>query len=802
MLRDLRYAIRGLLAQPAFTCTAIVTLALAVGVNATMLDVLDRLLLRPPFGVSEPDRVTRLYFAFEGGGAMADTSEAVFLDLERALTGKAAALATFDLEKLTLGRAEKARPLQVVNYSTGYFDVLGLKPAIGLLPGRRTATGSNAAVISHGLWQQQYGGRTDIVGRPLDLGTQVFTIVGVTEPGFTGIDADPTDVWLPMEARGPLRYGDQWKTNDSLIEQRIIVRLNPRMARAEFEAIATAAYQHRNGSDWLRKLHVVAGDLNLGRGPNGNPDINVATWIGGVSLLVLIIGCGNVASLVLLRGITRSQEFAVKAALGARRSRLAREVLTEAWLLALGAGALAVALVNWADQIVPRFFSNQTGMIGRGLDLRLAGVTAAVSLLAALLLAAIPVLRLFVIDSPLPGRHGMHKGHSYALDGLLALQVALTVPLLVGAGLFAGSFRLARDHQRQFGLEVNRIAVVRTNLFEIGEPGRNRQVHRELQRSLSRVPGVEAAALVSDLPLKGGRGYFVTAPGESVTAGSVTSPWGAAVDPSYQRIVGVEILQGRALRDDDNHAGASPVAVISEGMARDYWHGKPALGRCFTISAGGTGCFEVVGIMRDVPTSVEGKPDDAYLVAIDAAPPFLSFESVLLRTTGDATSSLDVIRRAAIATSSNLPYVDVWAFEDLLQPWLRQWRLGASMFAAFGLLAMVISGIGLAGTIAYSVTRRRRELGVRKALGAQSADLVRVVLRRSVAVVLMGVVVGLVGAYAGANAMKALLFGVQPNDWRVFVGAGVALLAVAGAAALLPARRATTVNPVELLRSE
>jgi predicted permease len=801
VLRDLRRAFRGLIAQPAFTLTAVITLALGVGVNALMLDVLDRLLIRPPSGVHDPQQVSRIYFSpAQGQGAyFSKTSEPDFLDLEAGLKARVDAMATFMGEQLSLGRGSSARLLHVVDYSDRYFDVLGLLPAIGVLPGRGAGTPPDAAVISHALWVQAFAGAPDVLGRALRLGTQTFTIVGVAPKGFTGIDFDPTDVWLPIDMRGPLRFSG-WREQRGNFSQDVIARIKPGVSRSEIETLATTIYGREHHTSWDTGMRLVAGDLLLSRAPGANPVIDVALWVTAVSGLVLLIGCANVGGLLLVRGISRSRESAVKAALGASKWRLVREVLAEALLLGLAAGALAVILVIWADRSVPNLFADGLWQSMEIFDYRIAGLAALVSFIAVVLLSIIPVLRLAVSTQLLAGRHvDMHRGYSLALDGLLAGQVALTLPLLVGAGLFAISFRQAR-HQ-DIGLDIDHMVVVSTNLFEDGEPQRNHDVHRAIQQRLAQLPQVEAAALVMTVPLQGGMAFAMDIPDEVPGEGR-EGPYINAVDPSYLKAAGIRLVAGRPFLDQDNHSGAHRVALINQAMARERWGGKPVVGRCLYIYDRKTECVEVIGVIADAWLFPGRSQVPAFLVPIEPFRALSTSRGVIVRTAGQPEAVLNQVRHEAQAAGVNLPYVDVFPLADVLFTMLRPWKLGASMFIAFATLALLISAVGLAGTIAYAVGRRRRELGVRKALGAQSPHLVRVVLRRSVVVVIAGALIGLVGAYAAAGTMKSMLFGIEPNDWRVFAVAAAALFLVSILAAALPARRATLVDPAELLRAE
>jgi putative ABC transport system permease protein len=638
-----------------------------------------------------------------------------------------------------------------------------------------------------------------VLGRALRLGTHAFTIVGIAPKEFGGIDTEATDIWLPLEMRGSVLFGPDWRSSRGYISVDIIARFKPGASPQAFDRAASEIYRLRNEKRSVgTNARVVAGDLLLARAPTGDREVNVAVWIAAVSGLVLLIGCGNVAALVLVRGIARSRELAVKAAVGATRGRLAREILIEAVLLGATSSALAMVLVAWGDAALPQLFTPGLWTVTT-FDLRLAALTAAVSAIAAILLGALPALQLSSARNLTPGDKLLpHRGHSRTLDALLVCQLALTLPLLIGAGLFTASFENAR--RQNTGLDLARIVVVTTDLAEFGEPSRNHAAHRELATRLAELPQVEAGALVGSIPLVSGPAYWLEM--DDVEFASGILPYANTVDPSYFKVMGIPIVRGRSLVESDNHPGARRVAVVNEAMARAVEKKGSILGRCLYLQGREKGCTEIVGVSRDAWQFAGGNAEPAFVVPIEPFRELASERAVLVRTKDDPKQVIDLLRREARASGPDLPYVDVWPLGDVFESMLRPWKLGTWMFAGFGMPALTISSVGLAGTIAYSVQRRRRELGIRKALGAQSADLWGTVLRRTAAVVLVGVAVGLAGARASGASLKALLFGIEPTEWRVYAIAGTLMLIVAALTAWVPARRAAAIDPSELLRSE
>jgi hypothetical protein len=340
---------------------------------------------------------------------------------------------------------------------------------------------------------------------------------------------------------------------------------------------------------------------------------------------------------------------------------------------------------------------------------------------------------------------------------------------------------------------------VTTNLFEDGEPMRNHEVHRQLQRRLIALPGVQAAAVAMAVPLHSAFGYSLELPESGQMMGE--TPYMNAVDPSYLKVLGLRVVAGRPFGDADNRADAAKVALVNEAMARRLWPGQSALGRCFYLGSRKEGCVHVVGVINDGHMFV-GRVAASYLVPIEQFSESTSARALLVRTGQEAAGTLDMIRREARAAGTNLPYIAVWPLKDVFEPILRPWRLGAAVFTAFGLLALATAAVGMAAVTWYAVRRRHRELGIRLALGGRPGQMVRLVLARTAVSVCLGGVAGLAGAYAASGALQSLLFGIEARDLGVHAAAGTVMLVVAVIAAWLPARRAATVDPAMLLRTE
>ncbi len=797
---QIRHALRRLAGTPMLSLGALLILALGIGSAVVMIDVLDRLLLRAPAHVTEPDRVARVYLG--AGQSYLDRTGYWTFDAIEGLHEELEASAAYMTESLSLGRGAAARRIDTVAHTPGYFVVLGLRPALGAWPNASTARREDSAVISYALWQQDYGGARDVLGKPLRLGLDTYEIVAVAPREFRGLDWKPADVWLPLGRRARAGYGSDWPRQQWV---RIIARLRPGVSRNRASEQATALFHATRTQAWEKDTLVVLGDLRAERAPGAALGTRVEVLIAGMSIFVLLITCGNVANLLLVRGLRREREFVVKTALGASRLRLLREILLEAMLLAAGAGVVALAVVMSGASLTRRLFLDPITALASPIDMPVVLVTAAFCLVAAFLLGLTPAIRLTTRRALSPGHSAMVRP-SRILDLFSGLQIALSVPMIVAAGLFVLSFWHAR-HQ-DLGMQTDRIVVVATDLFEVGHPMENHAVHRQIQRRIEGLPGIESTAVIQSMPMQGGTFAMIDVPGRERPKGPVSSgdlPLVNSVDPSFFGVMRMRLIDGRLFTDYENRKGASPVAVITETMARNYWPGARAVGKCFYLGSRNEPCTEVVGVVVNARLFPSARPTTrwasaCYLPIEQSAA--MSSRALLVRTAGDPEDALPMLRHEAQAAAPALPYVDAHAFDDLFMNLLRPWRLGSTVFVVFGALSMIVASVGLAVVGAYAITRRTREIGIRAALGAAPRQLVHLVLRRSLMVVATGIAVGMVLAWAAGRILIAQLFDVTAGDARVFSGTALALLIVGGVAAWLPARRAARIDPAITLRAE
>jgi predicted permease len=809
-VQDIRFAGRRLLAERRTTAVAVGILALGVGSTVVMADMLDRLLLRAPPHVAESDRVRRVYTYVDRARPHAlITFYATIEHLERGLASEVSHVAALMREEIGFGRGPEASRFRAVTHSRCYFDVLGLTAHRGTLPSCSRPHQPDTVVLAHGVWQQHFGGRIDILGRAMRLGMRTYTVVAVTPPGFTGVDTEPADVWLPLESRaddGAIMDG--WRTEASYAMLQVLVRLRPGVDVRTAEASATTVYNAgptlvRWADGKTRTSYVRLGELAPARQPGGTDEVRVSLGIGAVSAFVLLIACGNVGNLLFVRGLRRGRELAVKTALGATRGRLFRELIVEGGLLAVLGSVAALAFVHWGGAAVRAVLLPEGAMAGTGIDMRLIALTTTVCAAATLALGLFPALRLIACASLSPGRSLARERPSLLLDAYVALQVALSVPLLAGAAVFGLSLWHAR--QVDFGMTTSHVAVVSTNMGEVGEVDRNHRTHREIESRLTRLPQVMAVSAVQTVPLRGGFAHIYEIPGVKRASG-IVSTLVNAVDPSFFTVMGIPIVSGRGFSEQENSSTGPRATIISQSMARRYWPNTSPIGRCIRIGTGNDPCVEIVGVAADSSLwlTLAAPLADAsiYYVPIERYGHINSNRALILRTSDSPSRLIDLLRRQAATAAPDLPHIQVYAFDDIFLPALRPLRLGSTVFALFALMALVIAGAGLAAVTASSVARRTRELGIRLALGADPARLVRMVFRRSLAATIVGLAAGAALAIAGERSLRSVLYGVREGDMRPIIAAAAVLVIIAAVAAWVPARRAGQVDPAIALRTD
>jgi predicted permease len=822
-LQDLTYALRGLRAKPAFTTAIVLTLALGIGANAAMFALVDRLLFRPPPFLVNPDAVHRVYGfqTYRGkerpglGGQYAR-----YVDLSK-FTTSFDRTAGFTERDLAVGIGDASREMRVAVVSASFFGFFDAPPALGryFLPSEdATPSGANVAVASYARWQTEYGGRKEILGTKVQIGPDVYEIIGVSAPGFVGLwPNDPPAYFIPItaygasQARGGFLKDESWWTTYHWGWMDMIARTKPGVSEAKANADVTQAFlksieAERVGSPRMPPTKMMRPRAQIGsilseRGPNASGFAKVAAWLGGVSVVVLMIACANVANLLFARALRRRREIAVRLALGVSRGRLLSQLLTESVLLALAGGVAGVLVAQWSNAGLRMAFlpgSVSQSVLKDQRTLLFAGVAA---LIAGLLTGLAPILQASRADLTADLKAGAREGiyqRSRLRATLLLLQGALSVMLLVGAGLFVRSLTNVRNIR--LGFDADPVLLVELNMRGVQlDSVQDVDLRRRLLERAQTTPNVQSATLQIGVPFWStwSMGLYVSGIDTVARLGRFDL---SAVSPDYFTTMGTRILRGRSfLATDLEHSQL--VLVVSQAMAKALWPNEDAIGKCIRISADTMPCRYVVGIAEDIKSHQLSNDTDMYyyLPATQFKP---NRTGLFVRVRGEASKSAEAVRRSLQKEMPGASYITTTPLSEVLGQQTRSWRLGASMFSAFGVLALLLAAIGLYSVIAYNVAQRTHEMGVRMALGAQAADVIRLVVKEGMAFGIAGVVIGGAIALAAGKWLAPLLFDESPRDPAVFAVVAVALLGVALAASWLPALRASRVEPTKALRYE
>ena len=797
--QDLIYALRRLGAAPGFTLVAVLTLALGIGANAALFSIVNGVLLRPlPY--PEPDRLVRVVGLYEGKRVV--MSPANFLDV-RSGTSTLEGLAAYDNTALTLtGRGEPQR-LEATQVSANFFDVLGASPSLGrgFQDGENDPARAKVAVVSHGLWKQRFGGDPAILGQSVVLDGQPYLVVGVAAPGFTFPGS--SQLWVPMlhdeaflEARGAWYLGTvaRLRAGTSIEE-----------ARAELGTLGErleAQYKEQNeglgvGAMPLRD-HVIG---DVGRG--------LTVLLGAVGF-VLLIACVNVANLLLARHAGRGTELAVRAALGAARGRIVRQLLTEAVVLGVAGGALGVGVAYWGRELLLALKPEDLPrMAETAIDRTVLMFCACLAVLTALLFGAVPAVASTRRDPSLALREGGRGLLSRSRLGpsLVVAEVALAATLLAGAGLLLRSFSELRRVDP--GFDAPSALTFRTALPETlyAEDARRISFYRGLEERLAAAPGVAAIGATMALPLTDVRFNlrFEVAGRPPLSPAQQPTLEARVVTPGYFGAIGVPVLAGRGFTDTDSPE-APQVAILSRAAVERHFPGEDPLGRTITLGwgrgpgrpkAGGV----VVGVVGDVKDHglSEAHPPEIYLPF--AQRPMLNM-SLVLRTRDDPRPLAAAARAALHELDPNLPLLRVQTLEDVVSGSIARPRFYALLLAFFAATAVALAALGVFGVLSYAVSQRSREIGLRLALGALPRDLLRMVLGQAVRLVAIGLAIGIPAALLLSRSLASLLFGLTPTDPATLAGVVLLLGAAALFAGALPAWRAARVDPLHALRIE
>ena len=802
MFTDLRQALRFLLKSPGFSALIVVVLGLGIGATTAIFSIVNGVLFKPlPF--SDSSRLVALQTQSRG-----EMDDVAYLDARDwgAQSTTLDHVAAFAEDGATLTGDGEAESLSVAAVAGDFFEALGVAPLRGrwLTAADDVKDGARVIVIGEALWTHRFARADGVIGRSITLDGQPATIVGIMPASFEfPFDAEPVQAWLPTHALGlTAQFADVRGASFMKAFGHIRTGETLKQANAELATIAARLAAQYPDSNKTRTVNAVPLQQVLVRDFQAGLFVLLAT-VG----LVLLIACANVANLLLARGTSRRREMAIRTALGASRGRLVRQLLTEAVALAVAGGAAGLLLASWGEAAL---VASSPMDIPRLHLVRLDGpvllFALGVSVLTAIIFGLVPALqvsRAEAGDTLKDEGRGSSGGRGGRMrQTLIVAEIALSFVLVAGAGLLARS--LVHLQQVDPGFVAEHAAAVELMLPQARYPdgAANTAFYRRLLDKVHSIPGVATAAISTTLPLSGssiGVGFAAEGHVDDPTRGRA-SPRFFAVSPDYFSAMRIRLLQGRAFTERDSETSAD-VAIVSETLARRYWPNESAVGKRVKINYNKTGWREVVGIVADVKGATLAEPPTGAVYSPFPQTPW-PFMSAVVRTSGDAGGLGGALRAAVPAIDPMMAPPEVKLLTTYVSHATAASRFTAALIGSFAGLALLLAGFGLYGVMSHHVAQRRREIGIRMALGAQSSDVRSLVVTQALTLGAAGIVVGLAGALVVTRLLDSLLFGVGAADPMTFAAVCALLTGVVAIAAYLPARRATRVDPMTALRAD
>jgi putative ABC transport system permease protein len=803
-LQDLRYGARQLANKPGFTLIAILTLALGTGANTAIFSVVNAVLLKPlPFPEAE-----RLVMVWEDQSAIGfprnDAAPANYVDWK---SGQATFedMATLDWRSLNLTGDGEPERIAVYGVSANLFPMLGVQPARGrnFSEAEDQPGAARVVILSHGLWQRRYGGDPDIVNRDILLNNETYTVIGVMPKGFQFLQ-NYIGLWVPaaFEQHQLADRDNHYLTVVGRLKQGVTIH----QAQADILAISQRiAHQYPDAAEGLASVVVSLREQLAGK--IRGPLIVLLVAVG----FVLLIACANIASLLLSRAAARRKEIAVRTALGASRARLIRQLLTESLLLALGGGIAGLVVALWSfellKQLIPEGMVSSTSL---QIDRSVLAYALLISLLTGVLFGLLPALQASKVDlletlKQSGGRAGLGIGGDRLRGVFIVAEVALALTLLIGAGLLMQTvFHLRNQYAT---VQPETLLTMRTPLplYKYGEHARRVAFYDQTLERVKALPGVLDVGYTTSVPLqwKGGANGIIIE-NRPPRPGDNTNAIHRQVSNSYLQTMGIALQQGRYFDDGDNQQSL-PVVIINEAMARQYWPDEEPLGKRFRMGTPKAPWVSIVGVVKDVRQmgmDVDVKAEMYFPYRQIKSHPWYAPRDLVIRATVDPMSLVSSVREQIREVDAEQPVANIATMEKLLSEEAAPRRLGMILVSVFAGLALLLAALGIYGVLSYFVAQQTPEIGIRQALGAEPSDILKLVLKKGLGWTLAGVAVGSVAAFALTRLMGSLLFGVSATDLPTFAMVAFILTGVALAACLVPARRATRVDPMVALRYE
>lgn len=799
LLQDLRYAMRMLVKRPGFALVAIFTLALGIGANSAIFSVVNAVLLRPmPF--QEPDRLIKLWesFARGGFGTVSVPNLKDWREQNSVFTG----IAAYQTAGFSLLVGDSSERIPAATVSANFLEVLGVQPQLGrgFIAGEDEPGRNRVAILSQALWQRKFNEDPNIVGKKILLGGESYEVVGVMSPRFR-YPSRLTELWVPLDVPPQLQAnrGNHWLISFGRLRPGVTLD----QAREQMVAIAKRLEDQYKDNQAGRSVRLIPLQEEVVQ--NVRPALFV---LFGAVGLVLLIGCVNVANLLLARAAGRRREIAIRVALGAGRARLIRQFLTESVLLSIVGGVLGLVIAKWGVSILVALASSVLPRASEiGLDNRVLGFTFGLSILTGIAFGLAPALQSSRSDVQTAlkdsGNAGSSPQRNRLRGWLVVAEVSAAMVLLIGAGLLLKSFW--RLQQMDAGLRPENVVTMSLALPQAKYPNADATVkfHQQLLQRVSTLPGVEAAGMINLLPLQQW-GYN----GDIYIEGDAPYPPGQApiaefrtVSGNYFQSLGVPLVAGRWLEEHDT-AKAPQVILINQALAKTYLAGRNPIGT--HLLQNGQPTITIVGVVGDVKQSglMQAARPEIYTPYQQAGDSNTRGMSLVIRTVGEPNAIVGAVRGELRGIDPNQPVYNVKTMSTVIDESVSDRRLNMTLLSTFAVLALVLASIGIYSVMSYTVTQSTREIGIRMALGARSSQVLKLILGHGLMLTIVGVVIGILGAFGLTRLLASLLFGVTATDPIIFASVPVLLVIVALLACYLPARRAMKLDPVVALRNE